>query len=254
MVNDILLSLKLRIYQGDRKNWNFDKYCLAYAAEHNCHASLLEYGIAPLEESMKIHYFKEGIKDPTLDAARNTILVNHTQFPDFDSIMQLYVTSKRGQKSEAAAPQGRQLSAVTGRGGGRGRGGADHGGRGRGNPNAQQKGLVSQADIDKVTNIKNKHYPEEVCAKFSAAEKAKHWQLRNPGKERGTGSTGGKKTGINATNVSEFASAISSAISAISGLSNNTKRTADEEETDDDLSNRKNQALVRQSKKSKSEN
>jgi hypothetical protein len=106
MVNDILSSLKSMIYQGDRKNWNFDKYCLAHVAEHNRHASLVEYDVAPLEESMKIHYFDEGIKDPTLDAARNAILVNRTQFPDFDSVMQLYVTSKCGQKSEAAA-QGR---------------------------------------------------------------------------------------------------------------------------------------------------
>jgi hypothetical protein len=100
MVNDILSSLKLKIYQGDRKNWNFDKYCLAHVAEHNLHTSLLEYGIAPLEESMKIHYFEEGIKDPTLDAARNAISVNRSQFPDFDSIMQLYVTSKQSQKPE----------------------------------------------------------------------------------------------------------------------------------------------------------
>jgi hypothetical protein len=76
MVNDVLSSLKLKIYQGDRKNWNFDKYCLVHVAEHNRHTSLLEYGIAPLEKSMKIHYFEEGIKDPTLDAARNAILVN----------------------------------------------------------------------------------------------------------------------------------------------------------------------------------
>ncbi len=252
MVNDILSSLKSKIYEGDCKNFNFDKYCLAHVAEHNRHASLLEYDIAPLEESMKIHYFEEGIKDPTLDAARNAILINHVQFPDFDSVMQLYVTSKHGQNSEAVVHHVRQLSAITGHGGGRGRGGAGRGGRGWGDPNARQKGLVSQADIDKVTNIENKHYPKEVYAKFSVAEKAKHWQLRNPGKERGTGSAGGKKTGINATNVSEFASAISSAVSAISALSDNTKRTADEEETDDDPSNRKNPALVRQSKKSKS--
>jgi len=117
MVNDILSSLKSKICQGDRKNFNFDKYCLAHVAEHNKHASLVEYNIAPLEESMKIHYFEEGIKDPTLDAARNSILVNCSQFPDFDSVMHLHVTSKRSQKSEAAPP-GWQLSAVTGRGGG----------------------------------------------------------------------------------------------------------------------------------------
>jgi len=43
-------------------------------------------------------------------------------------------------------------------------------------------------------------------------------------------------------------------VSAISALSDTTKRTADEEETDNDPSNRKNPALVRQSKKTKSEN
>ncbi len=104
MVNDILSSLKSKIYQGDRKNWNFDKYCLTHVAEHNRQSSLLEYDVAPLDESMKIHYFEEGIKDPTLDAARNAILVNRSQFPDFDSVMQLYVTSKSSQKSEATSP------------------------------------------------------------------------------------------------------------------------------------------------------
>ncbi len=114
MVNDILSSLKSKIYQGDHKNWNFDKYCLAHVAEHNRHASLIDYDIAPLEESMKIHYFEDGIKDPTLDAARNAILVNHLQFPDFESVMQLYVTSKQSQKPDSGVSQGRQLSAVTG--------------------------------------------------------------------------------------------------------------------------------------------
>ena len=70
----------------------------------NHHTFLLEYDVALLEESMKIHYFEEGIKDPTLDAAQNAILVNRLQFPDFDSVMHLYVTSKQSQKSEAAPP------------------------------------------------------------------------------------------------------------------------------------------------------
>ncbi len=69
MRNNILLSLKLKIYQGDHKNFNFHKYCLAHVAEHDRHASLVEYGIAALKESMQIHYFEEGIMDPTLEAA-----------------------------------------------------------------------------------------------------------------------------------------------------------------------------------------
>jgi hypothetical protein len=81
---------------------------------------------------MKIHYFEEGIK------ARNAILVNRAQFPDFESVMQLYVNSKQSQKSDSGVSQGRQLSAVTGgRGGGRGGGGAGRGGCGRGDPDAR---------------------------------------------------------------------------------------------------------------------
>ena len=109
--------------------------------------------------------------------------------------------------------------------------------------------LVSQADIDKVTTVKNKHYPEAEYAKFTPAEKAKHWQLRNPGKERGTGSAGGRKSGISATNITDGASAISSAVSAISALSDSAKRAADEEMPDDDSTNRKNPALARQQNK-----
>jgi len=248
MRNDIISSLKTKIYQGDRRNFNFDKYCLAHVAEHNRYASLVEYGVTPLEESMKILYFEDGIKDPTLDAARNAILVDHMRFQDFESVMNMYVTSKRSQKPDPGVSQGRQLSAVTGsRGGGRGGGGTGRGGRGRGDPDARRKGLVSQAEIDKVTTVENKHYPEEVYAKFSPAEKAKHWQLRNPGKEHGTGPTGGKKSGVSATNVSNFATAISSAVSAISALSDSTKRT-NEEGTDDDptdQTNRDNPALAR---------
>ena len=118
-------------------------------------------------------------------------------------------------------------------------------------PAAVVAGLVSQADIDKITNVENKHYPEEVYAKFNLAKKAKLCQLRNRGKERGTCPAGGKKSGISVANVSDFATAISSAVSAISALSDTTKR-ANEEGTDDDPTdqfNRDNPALAHQQTK-----
>ena len=96
--------------------------------------------------------------------------------------------------------------------------------------------------------------------KFSSAEKAKHWQLRNPGKERGVGPTGGKKTDKTTVNVSEFAAAVSSAVLAISALTDaTTKRAATKEGTKDDPDpwlnpNREYSALARQSKKSKGNN
>ncbi len=170
--------------------------------------------------------------------------------------MQLYVTSKHGQKSSKTAHQGRNLSAMSGRGGTyQGGRGAGRGGRGRGDPGAQQRGLVSQSEIDKVTDVEKKRYSDEVYAKFTPAQKAKHWQLMNPGKEHGVGPTGGKKTDRTTTNVSEFATALSSAVLAISALTDATnKRTAAKEASDDDTSpNRANPALARQSKKTKTD-
>jgi hypothetical protein len=142
------------------------------------------------------------------------------------------------------------------RGDGRhGCGGAGRGGHSRGDPGAQQRGIVSQTDINKVTTVKNKHYPDEVYAKVSQAEKAKHWQLRNPGRERGTGPTSGKRS---AANVSDLHAAISSAVLAsISTLTDaTTKRTAAEEKTNNDPDswvnpNCNNPALVRRARSPK---
>jgi hypothetical protein len=64
-------------------------------------------------QSMMIHYFEEGIRDSSLISARNSFLVNGAVFPNFDSILNMYVTSKRGQKSAETPHQGRNLSAIS---------------------------------------------------------------------------------------------------------------------------------------------
>jgi hypothetical protein len=63
MHSDIILTLKTLFYSGDRKNYTFDKYCTAHVEQHNRLNALLEFGVQGLDEAMKIHYFKEGIKD-----------------------------------------------------------------------------------------------------------------------------------------------------------------------------------------------
>jgi hypothetical protein len=55
MVSNILSTLKSLHYSGDCKNFNFDKYCTAHVEQHNRHDSLSKYGVAPLEETIKIH-------------------------------------------------------------------------------------------------------------------------------------------------------------------------------------------------------
>ncbi len=133
-------------------------------------------------------------------------------------------------------PQGRTISALTqGRGGGRqGRGGSVRG-HGRGG-NSRASGLVPQEEANKVTNIKAKHYPTKVYNNFTPAQKAKHWQLMNPGKTPISGPAKSSKSGPGATAsgigllIFEFKTAMSSSVTAILDFTAATnKRTANEE-------------------------
>jgi hypothetical protein len=70
MVSEILSTLKSLHYSGDCKNFTFDKYCTAHVDQHNRHSALSEWNVKPLEETMKIHYFKGGITDPCVCVSR----------------------------------------------------------------------------------------------------------------------------------------------------------------------------------------
>jgi hypothetical protein len=129
MVADALSTLKALHYSGDCKNFMFAKYCTAYVDQHNCHAALAENDVPPLEESMKINHFEDGITDPLLAVVKTTILVDRTRFKSFDSVMRVYVNFKCAQKPEAPAQQVHNVSALQGCGGGmQGRGGRGRGG------------------------------------------------------------------------------------------------------------------------------
>jgi hypothetical protein len=70
-----------------------------------------------------------------------------------------------------------------------------------------------------VTGIKAKHYPTDVYNGFTSAQKAKHWQLMNPGKTPGSGPAKEARGGSGATasgmtnQITEFKTAMSSAAS-----------------------------------------
>jgi hypothetical protein len=131
MVADILSTLKSLHYSCDQRNFTFDKYCTAHVDQHNRHAALAEWNVKLLEESMKIHYFEDGITDLSFASVKSTILVDCTKFQEFDAVMCLYANYKRSQKAEAPTHQARNVSALQGHGGGRqGRGGRGRGGQG----------------------------------------------------------------------------------------------------------------------------
>jgi hypothetical protein len=158
MVSDILLTHKNLHYSGDRKNFNFNKYCTAHVKQHNCHAALAQYGVTLLEETMKMHYFKDRISDSSFASIKSTNMVNHQKFQEFDTVMPLYVNFKRTQKAEAPTYPSCNVSAIQGPCGGRqGCGGRS---RGRcGGLDACILGLVLQEVVDKVTTVKARWYP-----------------------------------------------------------------------------------------------
>ncbi len=108
----ILLTLESLHYSGNCKNVNFDKYCTAHVEQHTCHATLAEYGMTPFKESMKIHYFEDGISDASFAYVKSTIMVDRQKFQDFDAVMQLYKNFKCLQKAEAPTYQACNVSAL----------------------------------------------------------------------------------------------------------------------------------------------
>ena len=90
-----------------------------------------------------------------------------------------------------------------------------------------------------MTGIEAKRYPTEIYNTFTPAQKAKHWQLLNPGKAPGTGPAKGARGGADATapgmtsQITEFQSVMSTAATAILDFTAAAqKRTADDEASD----------------------
>ncbi len=169
----IVTKLQSFRYEGDRKNFNFDKYVNLHVEQHNQHADLQEYGVAPLAENLKTLWFQEGIRDPSLNAVKASINANRANFIDFDSVKDAYVEFKRTD-NPTNDPRTWQVASVA------------HGGRGGGNYPCRheqghgsqtsekcQKGLVPQSEVNKQTHIINRHYSDAEFDQLTPAEKQK---------------------------------------------------------------------------------
>jgi hypothetical protein len=173
-------KLQSFMYNGDRKNFNFDKYINLHLEQHSQHADLHEYGVEPLAKNIKTLWFQDEIKDPSLDAVKASINANCANFTDFDSVKDAYVEFKRTQ-NPTNDPRTRQVASVA------------HGGHGGGScPCKQDRGQgpkTSDKEVDKQTHIVDRHYLDAKFDQLTPAEKQKLWQLRNVGKTPGTGPT-----------------------------------------------------------------
>jgi hypothetical protein len=180
-----MTRLQSLAYDGDRRNFDFNKYVALHVAGHNDHNDLGEYGVEPLTESLKILWFQKGITDKSLDAVRASILAAPANYLTFTAVQEAYVNFKLTQKA-TEPPKARQVSSFrAGRrsgtprrsGGGRGQGGGD-----------RKKNLISKSELDACT-VENKDYTTEEYNRLTPVQKQKLWMLRNPDQTPGTGPT-----------------------------------------------------------------
>ncbi len=187
--NAIVTRLQSFRYEGDHKIFNFDKYVNLHVEQHNQYADLQEYKVAPCAENLKTLWFQDGIRDPSLNAAKASINANHANFIDFDSVKDAYVEFK-GTENPTNDPKTRQVASVARSGrGGRNVPRRPDRGQGPQTPDKRQMGLVPQSEVNKQTHIVNRHYSDAEWIQLTPAEKQKMWQLRNPRKTPGTGPT-----------------------------------------------------------------
>jgi hypothetical protein len=104
-----MTRLQLLQYDGNRRNFDFNKYVALHVAGHNNHNDLGEYGVEPLTESLKILWFQKGITDKSLNAVRASILAAPTSYLTFTAVQEAYVNFKLTQKA-TQPPKARQVS------------------------------------------------------------------------------------------------------------------------------------------------
>jgi hypothetical protein len=82
-----------------------------HVEQHNQHSDLTEYCVKPLDESLKILWFQDGIKCMTLDAVKAVITTNKERYSKFDSVKDAYIDFKRTM-TPTLDPRTHQVAAV----------------------------------------------------------------------------------------------------------------------------------------------
>jgi hypothetical protein len=134
--------------------------------------------------------------------------------------------------------------------GGPGRGSGDNGRRGRGGDTPRK--LPPQEEIDACTHIKAKHYDNADYKLFSAAERAKHWQLMYPhkqpeGADRGRGGKPAYDRRKETSRDTKPSSLSETASKRKYDDSDNESLFKDDNDDEESASNRNNKALTRSS-------
>jgi hypothetical protein len=177
----ILGQLQALKYEGDRRNFTFDKYVQLHMHQHNLHADLADYGVAPLSENLKILWFKEGVTDRSFDVVKMNVIASPERYATFQAVKEAYSTFHR-QRCLTDAPRTRQVSTIRGTN----RRPGNPCSRSRGDTDRRSRGVFTKAELD-ACHVVNKEYSDDEYRKLTAVQKQKLWVMRNKDKELGTG-------------------------------------------------------------------
>jgi hypothetical protein len=152
----ILAQLQALKYEGDRRNFTFDKYVQLHMKQHNLRTDLTDYGIAPLSENLKILWFKEGITDKSFEVVKMNVIASPEKYATFQAVQEAHSTFHR-QRCQTDAPRARQVSSVRGtsRRPGKPRS------RSRGDTDRRGRGVFSKAELD-ACHVVDKEYSDYV--------------------------------------------------------------------------------------------
>jgi hypothetical protein len=77
-------------YNGEGRNWNFEKYVTTHVAQHSILADLVQHGYSGIDARSKVRYFLDGIRTKDLDTVKTTILASNDLRNNFDESIALF--------------------------------------------------------------------------------------------------------------------------------------------------------------------
>lgn len=77
-------------YQGERKNWNFERFVTSHKEQHTILESLTDHGYPGMNARTKVDRLIDGITTDSLDAVKSNILGNEDLRSNFEKCVTLY--------------------------------------------------------------------------------------------------------------------------------------------------------------------
>ena len=179
MAEMLRTRLQNTIFGGPKRNFGFEKYCNVHTNIYSIAADILMYqdDKTPIfSETTKIQMFQNGITDPYFNTIKGIVNAERYKYPTFEDVKQAYVnytrTSARPEIAHGNSDSRTVSQTTTSR-------------NSRSNQTKTKGGVKpTQEEIDACTHIKGIKYSKAEYDKFTAAEKARHYQLKQKNEQK----------------------------------------------------------------------